>query len=78
MRFSEVPEGWHIATPLASTPDGGFSAESYDRLVDSPVEIGLFRESDFEEGGGRYRVIVDAEPGDYDMAGVASDVFERR
>ena len=72
VRFSQVPEGWHIATPLASTPDGGFSAESYDRLVDSPVEIGLFRESDFEEGGGHYRVIVDAEPGDYDMEKIAA------
>ncbi len=72
VRFSQVPEGWHIATPLASTPQGGFSAESYDRLVDSPVEIGMFRESDFEEGGGHYRVIVDAEPGDYDMEKIAA------
>ena len=72
VRFSQVPEGWHIATPLASTPQGGFSAESYDRLVDSPVEIGMFRESDFEEGGGHYRVIVDAEPGDYDMQKIAA------
>ncbi len=72
VRFSQVPEGWHIATPLASTPDGAFSAESYDRLVDSPVEIGLFRESNFEEGGGHYRVIVDAEPGDYDMEKIAA------
>ena len=72
VRFSQVPEGWHIATPLTSTPDGGFSAESYDRLVDSPVEIGLFRESDFEEGGGHYRVIVDAEPGDYEMEKIAA------
>ena len=67
VRFSQVPAGWHVATPLASMPDGGFSAESYDRLVDSPVEIGMFRESDFDEGGGHYRVIVDAESGDYDM-----------
>jgi predicted metalloprotease with PDZ domain len=35
--------------------------------VDSPVEIGGFQESDFDEGGGHYRVIVDAESGDYDM-----------
>jgi predicted metalloprotease with PDZ domain len=72
VRFSQVPEGWHVATPLASTPEGGFSAESYDLLVDSPVEIGMFRESDFEEGGGHYRVIVDAEPGDYDMEKIAA------
>ena len=67
VHFSHIPDGWHVATPLMPTPDGGFGAENYDRLVDSPVEIGKFRESDFDEGGGHYRVIVDAEPGDYDM-----------
>src|SRR2546421_7417757 len=45
-----------ISTPLKSLPDGRFSAENYDRLVDSPVEIGTFQESDFDDGGGHYRV----------------------
>jgi predicted metalloprotease with PDZ domain len=67
IRFSSVPEGWHVATPLAATADGRFSEKNYDRLADSPVEIGTFHESDFDEGGGHYRVIVDAEAGDYDM-----------
>jgi predicted metalloprotease with PDZ domain len=67
VRFSQVPDGWHIATPLLSLPDGRFRAENYDRLVDSPVEIGTFNESDFEDGGAHYRVLVDAESGDYDM-----------
>jgi predicted metalloprotease with PDZ domain len=67
VRFSQVPDGWHIATPLLSLPDGRFSAENYDRLVDSPVEIGTFNESDFEDGGARYRVLVDAESSDYEM-----------
>ena len=67
VRFNQLPEGWRVATPLAPMPEGGFSAESYDRLVDSPVEIGAFQESDFDEGGGHYRVVIDAEPGDYDM-----------
>jgi predicted metalloprotease with PDZ domain len=65
--FSHVPAEWQIAAPLSHLPDGRFSAENYDRLVDSPVEIGGFRESDFDEGGGHYRVVVDAEAGDYDM-----------
>ncbi len=72
VRFRHVPEGWHVATPLGATSDGGFDSENYDRLVDSPVEIGMFHESDFDEGGGRYRVIVDAEPGDYDIDKIAS------
>jgi predicted metalloprotease with PDZ domain len=72
VRFSQVPEGWHVATPLVSMPEGNFGAESYDRLVDSPVEIGGFQEFDFDEGGGHYRVVVDAEPGDYDMEKIAA------
>jgi predicted metalloprotease with PDZ domain len=66
LRFANVPSGWHIATPLRSDADS-FVADNYDRAVDSPVEIGDFQESDFDEGGGHYRVIVDAEPADYDM-----------
>src|SRR5271170_1662139 len=77
LRFNHVPEGWRIATPLMSMPEGGFTetrfgADNYDQLVDSPVEIGDFKESDFDEGGGHYRVIVDAEAADYDMAKIDS------
>ncbi len=70
VRFSHVPEGWHIATPLTLSSSSGdeFTAVNYDRLVDSPVEIGNFRETDFDESGGHFRVIVDADSTDYDMA----------
>ncbi|HTU43007.1 MAG TPA: PDZ domain-containing protein [Candidatus Aquilonibacter sp.] len=67
VRFDQIPATWHLATPLTETSDGRFSADSYDRLVDSPVEIGSFRESDFDDSGAHYRVIVDADPGDYDL-----------
>ncbi len=67
VRFADIPSGWRIATMLAGSPAGDFSAENYDRLVDSPFEIGAFQESDFDEGGGHYRVVVDADPSDYDM-----------
>jgi predicted metalloprotease with PDZ domain len=75
-RFNRVPEGWRIATPLASSADGGFVAENYDRLVDSPVEIGKFQESDFDEAGGHFRVIVDAEAADYDMAKIVGQLHK--
>jgi predicted metalloprotease with PDZ domain len=68
VRFSRVPAGWHIATPLTSSSGDEFSAANYDCLVDSPVEIGNFQESDFDEAGGQFRVIVDADTVDYDMA----------
>ena len=82
VHFSHVPEQWRVATPLAQSnqspsdtaepgaPDliaPNLIAPSYDRLVDSPVEIGTFHESDFDEAGGHFRVIVDADPADYDM-----------
>ena len=72
VRFRSIPEGWRIATPLASTADAEFIAQNYDRLVDSPVEIGTFQESDFDEGGGHYRVIVDADTADYDMTKIVA------
>jgi predicted metalloprotease with PDZ domain len=67
VRFNHLPEGWRVATPLTFSQEGRFSAENYDRLVDSPVEIGTFKEADFDEGGGHYRVVIDAEAPDYDM-----------
>jgi predicted metalloprotease with PDZ domain len=72
VRFNQVPDGWRIATPLASMAENRFSAENYDRMVDSPVEIGLFHEADFNEGGGHYRVVIDAESDDYDMEKIAA------
>ncbi len=70
VRFRQIPAGWHIATPLASSSSSNdeYSAPNYDRLVDSPVEIGNFQESDFDEAGGHFRVIIDGDPADYDMA----------
>src|SRR5271166_2048201 len=76
LTFSHVPDGWHIATPLTALPDRRFSAENYDRLIDSPVEIGTFQESDFDEAGGHFRVIVDAEPADYDMAKIVGELHK--
>lgn len=71
VRFARVPANWRIATPLRSGADD-FAAENYDRAVDSPVEIGDFHESDFDEGGGHYRVIIDAEPADFDAAQITA------
>lgn len=76
VQFSHIPDGWRVATPLASLTDGGFGAENYDRLVDSPVEIGSFQESDFDEAGGHFRVIVDADASDYDMGKVIVDLHK--
>ena len=72
VRFIHLFVGWHIATPLGTGSGDQFSATNYDRLVDSPVEIGDFQEADFDESGGHFRVIVDADPADYDLAKIVA------
>jgi len=70
--FRDVPAQWKIATALPGSEEAGFRAENYDRLVDAPVEIGTFQEADFELGHGHYRVVIDADPADYDMAKIVA------
>jgi predicted metalloprotease with PDZ domain len=73
VRFNHLPADWHIATPLSSQ-GGTYSAENYDRLVDSPFEISAFQEADFDDGGGHYRVIIDADTADYDAPTIVSNL----
>jgi len=75
LHLSRVPAAWHIATPLGSEGDS-FTAENYDRLVDAPVEVSNFRESDFDEAGGHYRVIFDADPADYDAEKIVASLHK--
>lgn len=70
--FTDTPSGWRIATALRSSATGDLEAENYDRLVDSPVELGSFQESDFDQDGGHYRVVVDADSADYNMQAIVS------
>lgn len=73
VQFVNIPAGWKFATALAEQA-GAFHAENYDRLVDSPVEAGTFQEADFDEGGGHYRVIVDADRSDYDLPKIVENL----
>jgi len=72
LHFTEVPSTWKFATALKEPEPATFSADAYDQLVDSPVEIGSFRESDFDEAGAHYRVVVDADPSDYNMQAIVT------
>ena len=65
LQFSQLPSEWRIAMPFQAR-DIYFQVDNYDRLVDSPVEIGTFHEIDFTEAGARFRVIIDADTADYD------------
>jgi predicted metalloprotease with PDZ domain len=75
IRFSHVPNDWHMATPLSSDA-GVYAAENYDRMVDSPIELGVFHESSFDEGGGHFRVVIDADPADYDSTKIIANLHK--
>jgi len=70
--FSNLPANWKIATSLANDNNSGFTAPNYDHLVDSPVELSDFAESDFDLDGARYRLVVDADSSDYQMPKLTS------
>jgi predicted metalloprotease with PDZ domain len=74
VRFTDMPRDWKVATALEAASGGEFLATDYDQLVDSPIEISNFKESDFDEGGARYRVVIDSESADRDMEKVVSIV----
>ena len=86
MRCAHLTQSW-LLTLLqpGSIRDGGLlvprenaapslvaRADSYDRLVDSPVELGTFAESSFEVAGAKYNVVVHADPADYNMETITS------
>jgi predicted metalloprotease with PDZ domain len=73
VRFRHLPPGWNVATPLEARSDAYWAAD-YDRLVDSPVEISNFRQYDFKESGAQFRLIIDADPTDYDAAKIIANL----
>jgi predicted metalloprotease with PDZ domain len=59
--FSDLPPGWKLLSELpAGHGAGSFQAESYDALVDAPVEAGKFSAFAFDNQGAHFRVAVDA------------------
>ncbi len=66
VRFLNRPRDWKTALELPER-DGAFHARHYDELVDAPVELSAFAETQFPLRGRRLRIVVDAEPGDYSL-----------
>ena len=74
IRLLDVPPAWgmrdlHIlgaAAPGKVDQTVGI-ARNYDELVDSPVEVGIFQQSSFQQDGATYHVVVHGNPADYDM-----------
>lgn len=55
-----TPEGWRVTTPLALQPDpeGYYTAPDYDRLIDSPTEIGTHKLLEFTVRGKTHRAAI--------------------
>jgi predicted metalloprotease with PDZ domain len=77
VKLLDVPAGWHLRdTGLFGglTPEDAQHAQAeaitYDRLVDSPVELGAFSETQFQQNDATYHIAVDGDPADYDMMAV--------
>ncbi|MGB9245839.1 MAG: PDZ domain-containing protein [Candidatus Acidiferrales bacterium] len=61
VKFTDVPSDWKSIAELPSgSAPNSFTAESYDKLVDAPVEIGKFEEFEFDNAGAHFRVVVDS------------------
>ena len=73
VQFFKLLPGWKIATSLSSKTNT-FEAANYDQLVDSPVEIGTFAEQDFDGSCGKYRVTLDAQNAEVDLAKIVSSI----
>jgi predicted metalloprotease with PDZ domain len=75
LRLLDVPAAWGLRDVhvLGGAEPGKVEqvvgvAHNYDELADSPAEIGTFRQSEFQQDGATYHVVVDGSPADYDMA----------
>ncbi len=79
VQFADLPPEWMIATPMTRT-GVGFTARSYDEMVDAPVEIGRFSIGTIEQNEGirpaKYQVIIDGEREDYDQRAILSMVHK--
>jgi predicted metalloprotease with PDZ domain len=58
--LDDVPAEWNVAVELPAAHDANtFAAPTYDALVDAPVEIGKFEESEFDSAGAHFRLVMD-------------------
>ena len=69
----DLPEGWRAASGMEQPTSGRFVAPHYDRLVDSPIEVGVFDLVTFEAGGMTVDFLIDGE-WDQDEERLAHDI----
>jgi len=68
-----LPEGWNAYTGLATDDAGAFRFDSYDHLVDCPLELGQPQVSEFRVDGVPHQLVV-CGPGFLDQAALQDDL----
>jgi predicted metalloprotease with PDZ domain len=68
-----VPAGWRSFSGLQSDGANRFKGANWDILVDSPIETGVNRSFQFNEGGRDYEAVFWGE-GNYDTAQTVADL----
>ena len=83
VQLLDVPPSWaardvHVLgyAPAGKVEQAVGIARNYDALVDSPVEVGVFRQFDYQQDGATYHVVVHAGPKDFD-AGNLEDILSK-
>jgi len=75
LQLLDVPASWglHDLNVMGEASAGKVEqkvgvAGNYDELVDSPAEVGVFQQSEFQQDGATYHIVVRGDPHDYDSA----------
>jgi predicted metalloprotease with PDZ domain len=68
-----VPQGWRSFSGMQSAGSQRFVAANWDVLVDSPIETGINKTVEFQEGGRDYQVVVWGN-GNYELPQLAADL----
>jgi predicted metalloprotease with PDZ domain len=53
-----MPDGWQCATTLSKRDASAFTAESYDELIDSPIQLGRFASFGFRVGNIPFQCVL--------------------
>jgi predicted metalloprotease with PDZ domain len=83
VQLLEVPPTWamrdvHVMgyAPASKVEQAVGIARGYDELVDSPVEVGIFQQFDYQQDDAIYHIVVHAGQKDYDSAKL-QDILRR-
>ncbi len=75
----EYPDAWQVGTALQRADDGGFAADDYDHLVDSPILFGELTVATTEVGGAAVEIYTYSKSGGVrseQLLGSMSEILE--